>query len=157
MKRYATYIKYALTILVLVFIIVDVNGDKISTSDIETVKNEVNKVSGFANIPEAENRTIKRFYGLDPSEYEGIIAYVPQDDMAVDEMVIVKLKDTSQQEVVEQALEQRVDTQLKSFEGYGAEQVAILKKHVLNVEGNYIFYMVGENTKEAQKAFEEIL
>lgn len=157
MKKYATYIKYVLTILVLIFIIVDVSGDKISNADIETVNNKVKKVSGLAKVPEAENRTIKRFYGLDPNEYEGIIAYVPQDDMAVDEMVIIKLKDISQQKAVEQAINQRVDTQLKSFDGYGAEQVAMLKKHVLDVEGNYIFYMVGENTKETQKAFLESL
>lgn len=153
MKRYATYIKYILTVLLLVFIIIDVSGDKISKTDFETVKKNVNKVSGFADVPEAENRTIKRFYSLDPSDYEGIVLYAPQDDMAVDEMLIVKLKDISQQEMVEQAVEQRLDTQLKSFEGYGAEQVALLKKHVLNIEGNYIFYMVGENTQEAQKVF----
>lgn len=153
MKKYATYIKNFLTVLLFVFIIMDVSSDKVSKTDIETVKNEVNKVSGFAEVPEAENRTIKRFYGLDPNEYEGIIFYAPQDDMAVEEMLIVKLKDVSQQEAVEQAVEERLDTQLKSFEGYGAEQVAMLKKHVLNVEGNYIFYMVGEKAQEAQKTF----
>lgn len=153
MKKYATYIKYVLTVLLLVFIIIDVGGDKISKADFETVKKNANKMSGFADVPEAENRTIKRFYGLDPNDYEGIVLYAPQDDMAVDEMLIVKLKDISQQEMVEQAIEQRLDTQLTSFEGYGAEQVALLKKHVLNIEGNYIFYMVGEKTQEAQKAF----
>lgn len=153
MKKYATYIKYVLTVLLLIFIIIDVSGDKISKANFETVKKNVNKVSGFAEVPEAENRTIKRFYGLDPNDYEEIVLYAPQDDMAVDEMLIVKLKDVSQQEMVEQAVEQRLDTQLKSFEGYGAEQVALLKKHVLNVEGNYIFYMVGEKTQDAQKVF----
>lgn len=153
MKKYASYIKIILVILLLVFIIIDVGSDKVSKTDIETVKKEVNKVSGFAEVPEAENRLIKRFYGLTPSEYEDVILYAPQDDMAVDEMLIVKLKDVSQQEAVQTAVEKRLDTQLKSFEGYGAEQVAMLNKHVLSVEGNYIFYMVGENAQEAQKAF----
>lgn len=153
MKKYATYIKYALTVLLLVFIIIDLSGDKISKADFETVKKNVNKVSGFADVPEAENRMIKRFYGLEPSDYEGIVLYAPQDDMAVEELLLVKLKDISQQKTVEQAVEQRLDTQLKSFDGYGTEQVALLKKHVLNVEGNYIFYMVGEKTQEAQKVF----
>lgn len=153
MKKYASYIKIILVVLLLVFIIIDVGSDKVSKTDIETVKKEVNKVSGFAEVPEAENRLIKRFYGLTPSEYEDVILYAPQDDMAVDEMLIVKLKDVSQQEAVQTAVEKRLDTQLKSFEGYGAEQVAMLNKHVLSVEGNYIFYMVGENAQEAQKAF----
>lgn len=157
MKKYATYIKISLVLLLLVFIIFDVSSDKVSKTDIETVKSEVNKVSGFADVPEAENRLIKRFYSLDPGNYEGMILYAPQDDMAVDEMLIVKLKDVSQQEEVQLAIEERLDTQLKSFEGYGAEQVALLNKHVLSVEGNYIFYMVGENAQEAQKAFLESL
>lgn len=157
MKEYARYIKIVLVVLLFVFIVIDVSGDKVSETDIETVRNEVNKVSGFAEVPQAENRLIKRFYGLNPSDYEGIILYAPQDDMAVEEMLIVKLKDVSQADSVQLAIEERLETQLTSFEGYGAEQVAMLNKHVLSVEGNYIFYMVGENAQEAQKAFLESL
>ncbi|MEE1086613.1 MAG: DUF4358 domain-containing protein [Schaedlerella sp.] len=153
MKKYATYIKISLVLLLFVFIMFDVGSDKISDAEFDVVKAEVNKVSGFAEVPEAENRLIKRFYGLDPNEYEGIVLYAPQDDMAVEEMLLVKLKDISQQESVQAAIEKRLDTQLTSFEGYGAEQVAMLNKHVLSVEGNYIFYMVGENTQKAQKVF----
>lgn len=55
------------------------------------------------------------------------------------------------------AVQKRLETQLKSFEGYGAEQVALLKAHVLEVRGNYIFYMVGEKAADAQKVFLESL
>ena len=77
----------------------------------------------------------------------------PKDNMDVNELLIVKLKDTSQSKAVESAIRQRLDTQLKSFEGYGAEQTALLEAHKLQVKGNYIFFMVGDRAAAAQKAF----
>ncbi|MBO5461300.1 MAG: DUF4358 domain-containing protein [Ruminococcus sp.] len=153
MRQYITYIKYVLVVFIMFFIFLDLRGDSLSDAQITEVVEAVNKVSGFAEIPQAENRTVKRFYGLNPSDYEGVVLYAPQDNMDVHELLIVKVKDISQNEMVEAAIQERLDTQLTSFEGYGAEQVALLKKHVLDVKGNYIFFMVGENTEEAHQAF----
>lgn len=157
MKKYAMYMKYILTIFMLIFIIKDVSGDSVSDAEIETVKEAVNKVSGFAESTESDARALKRFYGLNATDYEGVVYYAPEGNMDVDELLIVKLKDVAQSETVEEAVQERLDTQLKSFEGYGVEQVALLNEHALNVEGNYIFFIVGEQADQAQKAFLESL
>lgn len=153
MKKYWIYIKCGLVILLLVFIIFDMRKDSISQARIESVTKHVVKAAKFQGIEPAENRMIKRFYGLNPQDYAGVVLYAPADNMDVHELLIVKLKDTSQKDMVEDAIEERLDTQLTSFEGYGAEQTALLKKHVLVSKGNYVFYMVGENVDNARKAF----
>ena len=153
MKKYATYIKVGLVLLLLIFIVIDVGSDPISKEPIEKVRDEINKVSGFAEEPAAADRMLKRFYGLEPGDYEGVVLYISQDNMSVEEMLLVKLKDVSQGDAVKAAVEERVLDQLDRFEGYGAEQVSMLNAHVLNVKGNYIFFMVGDNAQEAQKAF----
>ena len=153
MKKYATYIKAGLVLLLLIFIIVDVGSVPISKEPIEKVRDEINKVSGFAEVPEAADRMLKRFYGLEPGDYEGVVLYTSQDNMSVEEMLLIKLKDVSQGDTVKVAIEEHVSDQLDRFEGYGAEQVSMLNAHVLNVKGNYIFFMVGDNAQEAQKAF----
>ena len=152
-KKHFTHIKKIFIVLLAVFILFDLFGDRTSKADINAVADETAKAAGFDDMTRAENRMIKRFYGVNPKEYDGAVLYAPQDNMDVHELFIVKLKDVSQQETIERAIEERLDTQIKSFEGYGAEQVALLQKHVLEVKGNYVFYMVGENAQAARKAF----
>jgi hypothetical protein len=101
----------------------------------------------------AENRMVRRFYGLNPNDYEGVVLYAPVDNMDANELLIVKLKDTSQSEEVEEAIQERLATQKKSFDGYGATQTQLLNNSILKVKGNFVFYMVGENAAEAESAF----
>lgn len=153
MKKYYSHIKIGLAVLLFLFIVVDVGMDKTSDATIEAVTAEVARAAGVDAANQAEERMVKRFYGLNPRDYDGAAFFMPKDNMDVNEILIVKLKDISQAESVETAVHNRLDTQIKSFEGYGAEQTALLKAHVLEVRGNYIFYMVGEKAKIAQKAF----
>ena len=153
MKKYMSYIKIALTVLLVVFILVDTGKDASSNAEIEDVSAQVVKAAKLSEETPAGNRMVKRFYGLNPGDYEGVVLYAPKDNMDVNELLIVKLKDTSQSKAVESAIRQRPDTQLKSFEGYGAEQTAPLETHKLQVKGNYIFFMVGDRAAAAQKAF----
>lgn len=153
----AAYIKIALAVVLVLFIFFDLSNEPDSSAQIETVAENVVKAAGLQSSKPAEARMVKRFYGLNPKDYEGAILYAPVDNMDAHELFLVKLKDDTQKKTVEDAIEERLDTQLKSFEGYGAEQTALLEKHVLSVKGNYVLYIVGEYAQEAQEAFAESL
>lgn len=153
MKNYYTYIKIALVVLLLGFIVFDMRRDPISNAQIDTVEKAVVSVSDFKDASPSENRMVRRFYGLNPKDYEGAILYAPSDNMDAKELFLIKLTDVSQSEAVQDAIEERLDTQKKSFEGYGAEQTRLLNDHVLEVKGNYILYYVGENTSKVRQAF----
>lgn len=150
-------IKIALTAALLVFIILDMVNDPISSAEIETVAENVVKAADFQGMEQAEARMVKRFYGLNPKDYEGAVLYAPVDNMDAHELFLVKLEDVSQMKSVQDAIEERLNTQLKSFEGYGAEQTALLKEHVLMKKGNYVLYVVGEHADDVRKAFKESL
>lgn len=153
MKNYYTYIKIALVVLLLGFIVFDMRRDPISNAQIDTVEKAVVSVSDFKDASSSENRMVRRFYGLNPKDYEGAILYAPSDNMDAKELFLIKLTDVSQSEAVQDAIEERLDTQKKSFEGYGAEQTKLLNDHVLEVKGNYILYYVGGNTSKVRQAF----
>ena len=136
MKNYYTYIKIALVVLLLGFIVFDMRRDPISNAQIDTVEKAVVSVSDFKDASPSENRMVKRFYGLNPKDYEGAILYAPSDNMDAKELFLIKLTDVK-----------------KSFEGYGAEQTKLLNDHVLEVKGNYILYYVGGNTSKVRQAF----
>ncbi len=152
-----TYIKIVLVAALLVFIILDMANDPISNAKIETVAENVVKAADFQGMEQAEARMVKRFYGLNPKDYEGAVLYAPVDNMDAHELFLVKLEDVSQMQSVQDAIEERLDTQLKSFAGYGAEQTALLEKHVFQKKGNYVLYVVGEHAEDARKAFLESL
>ncbi len=153
----AAYIKIALVAVLVLFIALDMSDEPDSAAQIETVVENVVKAAGLQSSEPAESRMVKRFYGLNPKDYEGAVLYAPSDNMDAHELFLVKLKDSTQKKTVEDAIEERLDTQLKSFEGYGAEQTALLEKHVLSVKGNYVLYVVGEYAEDAQKAFAKSL
>lgn len=153
MKNYYTYIKITLVVLLLGFIVFDMRRDPISNAQIDTVEKAVVSVSDFKDASPSENRMAKRFYGLNPKDYEGAILYALSDNMDAKELFLIKLTDVSQSDAVQDAIEERLDTQKKSFEGYGAEQTKLLNDHVLEVKGNYILYYVGGNTSKVRQAF----
>ena len=141
----------------MLFIVLDLSDEPDSAVQIETVAENVVKAAGLQASEPAEARMVKRFYGLNPKDYEGAVLYAPVDNMDAHELFLVKLKDDTQKKTVKDAIEERLDTQLKSFEGYGAEQTALLEKHVLSVKGNYVLYIVGEYAEDAREAFAESL
>ena len=153
MKKLLPYIKIALVLGWLIFIIFDLRDDPTSDAKIENVAKAAFEASGLQDVEQAANRIVKRFYGLDPQDYAGVVLYAPKDNMDVNEILIVKLASTEQAGTVEKAITERLETQQKSFAGYGAEQTKLLKDHVLQIKGNYILYAVGENASKIQAAF----
>ena len=129
-------------------------GNTVSNADPAEVAEAVVETIDMENMLEADNQLIKRFYGLDPASFEGCILYYPTTNMMAEEVLIVKLKDMSQQAQVRAAIEKRIETQKTSFEGYGVEQFELLENNaVIEVRGNFILFIVNADSAEAQKAF----
>ena len=129
-------------------------GNTVSNADPAEVAEAVVETIDMENMLEADNQLIKRFYGLDPAGFEGCILYYPTTNMMAEEVLIVKLKDMSQQEQVRAAIEKRIETQKTTFEGYGVEQFELLTNNaVIEVRGNFILFIVNADSAEAQKAF----
>ena len=129
----------------------------ISDAKLKDVTAAVTKTLDTKAMQESDAQMIKRLYGLNPADYEGITLYYPVTNMDAEELLIVQLKDVSQQETVKAAIDARLETQKNSFEGYGVEQYALLEKSVVDVEGNYILFVVNEQAAKAQSAFLQAL
>lgn len=132
--------------------------DPASDADPAEVTAAVTAQIDMTNMLEGDNRMIKRFYGLDPANYEACYLYYPTTNMMAEELLIVKLSDMSQQEVVRAAVEARIETQKNTFEGYGVEQFEMLTNNaVVEVRGNYVLFVVNANSQAALDAFLDAL
>ena len=152
-ENWLRFIRYGMLMLLVVFIVALLGADKTSETKIETVEKAVEKEVPLTGMHSVQSQMVKRLYGLNVNDYEGVVLYISDSNMGAEELLIVKLADTSQAEAVESAVQTRIENQENSFEGYGVEQYQLLQEHVLDVEGNYVFFMVHKEAQKAQKAF----
>ena len=146
--------RWAAVIAGLVILLVLFGGNSVSGADPQEVAQAVTDVIDMENMQLADNQMVKRFYGLDPADYEGCVLYYPNTNMMAEEVLIVKLKDISQQQTVSDAIEARLQTQKNTFEGYGVEQFDLLTNHaVVELRGHYVLFVVSDHAEAARKAF----
>ena len=108
-------------------------------------------------MEETGSKGLKRYYGLNSSDFDSVVLYTPESSMEVDEMLIVKVKDKSQIEGLEDTIDNRVNSQLQSFGSYGPEQCGLLNNYELKTEGKYVFFAVAENAEKLKEAFKEAI
>ena len=155
MKRFFFEIaRWAVLAVAVISLMIQFGGDTVSNADPADVEAAVVAEIDMTNMLQGDNKMIKRFYGLDPAAFEACILYYPTTNMMAEELLIVKLSDVSQQEMVRSAVEARIATQKNTFEGYGVEQFEMLSNNaVVEVRGNYVLFVVNAASAEAQKAF----
>ena len=147
-------LRWVVVAAAVLFLLSKCSQNRISTAAPETVIEAVTSKLDMSEMQEANNRMIKRLYGLNPDDYESCVLYYPTTNMGAEELLIVKLSDMSQQEAVRTAVERRLDTQKNSFDGYGVDQYDMLTKNcVIEVRGNYILFVVHPASAAAAQAF----
>ena len=154
--------KYSIAAIILIILLIafigrDLIGDHAADVDINDLNRVVMQAYDYDAATQSENRFIKRYYGLNPNDYGDMILYGPSDNMDVHEVFLVKLSDKHKVSEVKDAMEERIATQKKSFEGYGTDQTELLNKSKIVVKGNYLLLVVGENASQAADAFKSYL
>ena len=138
----------------LVFFVFFLSGrDTESTADFDAVAAAVTAAADTEPMQAADNQMIRRLYGLDPAEFEGVLCYYPSSNMGVEEVFLIKLSALEQQESAEAAVKARRDGQRTAFDGYGIEQCAMLDASVIDVKGNYILFVCAADPQPVLDAF----
>lgn len=146
--------RWLVVLAAVVFLIAMFGSDPISAADPADVETAVTAKLDMSAMLQGDNQMIRRLYGLDPAAYESCVLYYPTTNMVAEELLIIKLADTAQQEAVRGAIEERLETQKASFDGYGIEQYDMLTNNaVVEIRGNYVLFVVNANAAAAQKAF----
>ena len=146
-------LKWLAAAALLVFVIMLSAGNAESAADFQTVADAVAAAADDTNMQPADNQMIRRLYGLDPAEYEGVFCLYPTTNMGAEEVFVIKLTSLDQQQAVVDAVTARRDGQRTAFDGYGVEQCAMLDKSVIEVRGNFILFISAEDTAPVTAAF----
>ena len=146
--------RWTAVVLALICLLTMFGSNKISNADPAEVEAAVVAQLDMSAMIKADNQMVKRLYGLDPAAFESCILYYPNTNMMAEELLILKLSDTAQQQSVRAAIEARVETQKTTFDGYGVEQYALLTDNcIIDIRGNFVLFVVNADCDAAQKAF----
>lgn len=149
-------LKYGMIWLILIYIIIllaRAGGD----APMNKVTEQILGAVEIKEMKKANAQAFKKYYGLNANDFEGVELYLPDNVMSVNELLIVRLRDEEQAETVEKAVQERLDTQKESFDGYGVVQIKQLESSVTECRGRYVFFIVGEDADKAYAAFRKSL
>jgi len=104
-------------------------------------------------MEKGDGKALKRYYGLNINDYQEALIYVPANYMDVSEILVIKVTDPAQLDLVEEAVDTRNAMQLESFGGYGPEQVALLDNYEFKIVGNTLFYCVSPDASTLKDTF----
>ena len=83
--------------------------------------------------------------------------YSSEFSISAEEVLLVRVADSSQVQEVTSAIEKRIDSRRNDFEGYAPEEVKLLDDAVQSVRGNYIFFASAPKAGEYLSVFSSSL
>lgn len=141
----------ALAVVIIIFL-TRKNGSELPVQEVSKRAVELFENEKAEYSPE---RILKKYYGLDANDYDGVVLYFPVSNMDAEELLIIKMQDESQADDIRAAIEARRETQNTLFEGYAPAQYELIQSSIIDVQGNYILYVVHTDADRIDEAFRE--
>lgn len=131
-------------------------SEKTAPQMFEAVK-QVMQLEQYADVKKQSGQKFKKQFGFSESDFDSAVYYASDNVMQVREILILKLKDGSSPEPVQEKLSARVDEKAALFKGYAPEQGALLDRHVLLKKGGFILFAVCDKPDELVSLFKKSL
>lgn len=145
--------KYAVSLLLVVFIVLLMLFTGTGNNQFEDVKKTVDGALDKEELVEQPGSVMRRNFGLNAADYNGAVYYWSESNVSAAEVLLIRVRSTEQIREVTEAVESRVSSRKKVFEGYDGDQVQLLDDHVLSVRGTYVFYAVSPDAADYLSAF----
>lgn len=118
------------------------------------IRQAVLSAADLNDTVEADEQMVRRLYGIDPSVLDGCVLFCPSSNMDARELLLVRVRDETQREAVQAAIQARIETQKAAFDGYAAEQYDLMVNHsAVETAGSTILFVVGASSADTVRAF----
>lgn len=97
------------------------------------------------SMKKADMQFLRQYYHLSDEDYEKELVYTSKNAMGAEEIAIFYEHDETKLNSIYKQVENRLQTQLKSFQGYGVEQTKLLQQSVIMKKGQYVIYIAYQN------------
>lgn len=150
-------LKYVVLAVIFIYIALLMVFTSGSNKPFKEVAVSVENALGQSDLQKMDGQALKRYYGLNSADYDGVLLYSAQSSMSAEEVLLIKVKDDSQVQEVTDAIDEYLRTQREDFEGYAPEEVKLLDDAQRSVRGDYIFLAVSGEAQRYKEAFDTSL
>lgn len=150
-------LKYGVTVGILVYIIALLIMSGGSAKPFKDISAGVEKVIDTDTLITANTQGLRRYYGLNAADYQGVALYVSKSSMSAEELLLIEVKDTEQVEAVRDAVERRISQRRDDFDGYAPDEVELIDGSVTEVRGKFVFFTISKNAQKYKDAFTDSL
>lgn len=149
--------KYVVIAVILVYIVLLMIYTSGSTKSFRKIEKAVEASLDTENLKKMDGQKLKRFYGLNSEDYEGVLFYSSESSVSVEEVLLVKVKSENQADLVKNAVEKRVENRKNDFAGYASKQEKLLNDAVITVRGKFVLLAVSPKAAEYKEVFAKSL
>ena len=96
-------------------------------------------------------------YGIEVSEFEEVSVYGSMIGTMANEVIAIKVKNSSDISDAQNVLKSRKDTLYKQYEKYLPDQFEIVKKAVVKTKGDYVILIVSPSVEKLSDKFDKLI
>lgn len=137
----ARIMKYIVLAAIVGFVVLLMLFASGSSKPFEEVAKPVRASLDTTVLAEQDASGLKRNFGLNASDYSGVMYYSAESSISAEEVLLIKVKREDQIQQVLDAVGDRIETRKRDFEGYLPEELQLLEDARQSVRGTYIFYV----------------
>ncbi|MCC8141357.1 MAG: DUF4358 domain-containing protein [Lachnospiraceae bacterium] len=156
-REVPVWVKYVIIGALALFVVFMFLNNRASNMPFADVEQAVESQIDPETMTRADDQTIKRDYGLNAADYDGIMLYVSTFNLNAQEILLVKVEDESQMQDVEDAVDARIESRKNDFDGYIPEQAKLMDDALVTIRGDYLFLVISDEAEKYQAAFERSL
>lgn len=149
--------KIVLILILLIFMVSVYSSSNAKDIDLDSLEAQLKKKTDINKMQKCSKRNLMQFMALDYNAYDSFIYYKSKEALGVDELLVIKANRKEDLSEVLDAVDKRVESQIKTFEGYGPKQVILLKDAIVYKKGQYLLYCVGKNPDIYQEVFKDAI
>ncbi|MBQ6582360.1 MAG: DUF4358 domain-containing protein [Mogibacterium sp.] len=122
-------------------------------ADIAEINAALQEQTEITSLQECSARDLLQFLGIDANNYDSFLYYKSGEALGVEEVLILKARNKDELPAARNAVQDRIDSQIRAYEGYGPEQVKMLGSAVVILRGSFLFYCTAPDTEPYEEVF----
>lgn len=156
-KNRSLLIKAAFLIILVVFLIFVYWTESAKDIPVTNIEKELSKNKYVKEMQVQTPRELERYMQISASDYDGFFYARSTKNLAVDEVLVVKVKSREQLNQLKDAVDTRLKQQITNYQGYAPKQVSMLKNAKTFTKGNYILYCVSKKPDSISEDFTDVI
>lgn len=125
------------------------------TPSIEEINDKIVQATDISQMRVGDAKKLEKLYDVDAEKLESFFLYTPPSNIKADEIVILKVKDSKDTDLIKEKMSNRINVKGESFKDYLPDEYYLVEKHVLKNNGNYILFVTHNDYKKIEEIFDE--